>query len=63
MEKSQIIIPFMAMEYAISRVIESLINLDRYLYLIEKGNIHAAIIPIFDKKDSPRNLAIVGWKI
>jgi hypothetical protein len=62
LEKSKLIIPFMAMECAASRVIESAINLDRYLYLIEKENIGAAIVSIFDKTISPRNLAIVGWK-
>jgi hypothetical protein len=61
-EKSKFIIPFMAMECAASRVIESALALDRYLYLMEHENVGAAIVPIFDKSKSPRNLAIVGWK-
>jgi hypothetical protein len=61
-EKSKYIIPFMAMECAASRVIECAISLDRYLYLIEHENVGAAIVPIFDKSKSPRNLAIVAWK-
>lgn len=35
--EGRIIIPFMALECALSRVIEGLILLDRYLYLVSQG--------------------------
>jgi hypothetical protein len=37
MDYSEFVVPLMATEYALSRVIESLILLDRFLFLKEQG--------------------------
>src|SRR6478752_1480241 len=45
------------------KVIESVIALDRYLFLTENGGQCVDIIPIFDYKISPRNLMLIANKI
>lgn len=42
-------------------VIESLIAVDRYWYLVESGAEDVDVVPIFDYRVSPRNLMIVGY--
>ncbi|WPH04733.1 CRA-b-like protein, protein [Acrodontium crateriforme] len=45
-----------------SKVVESVIAIDRYLFLVEQGMKGVDVIPIFDFKISPRNLMIVAEK-
>eukprot|EP01125_Pyxidicula_operculata_P000710 TRINITY_DN10661_c0_g1_i1.p1 TRINITY_DN10661_c0_g1~~TRINITY_DN10661_c0_g1_i1.p1 ORF type:complete len:134 (-),score=17.43 TRINITY_DN10661_c0_g1_i1:28-429(-) len=56
------LILWFAMECALSRIVESFLVLDRFLYMEEHPNVLSSIIPIFDKKLSPRNLALVSKK-
>ncbi|KAG5676349.1 hypothetical protein PVAND_006191 [Polypedilum vanderplanki] len=51
---------FVRLLYA--RTIETIIHLDRYLYLLENNIKHVYLVRIFDSVISPRNLAIVGIK-
>ncbi|KAJ0329619.1 hypothetical protein COL5a_004184 [Colletotrichum fioriniae] len=44
------------------KVVESVIALDRYLFLIENGGQNVDVVPIFDYKISPRNLMLVANK-
>lgn len=44
------------------RVVESVIALDRWFYLKEKGADEVGVLPVFDYKYSPRNLMIVAEK-
>ncbi|KHN96033.1 uncharacterized protein MAM_06138 [Metarhizium album ARSEF 1941] len=45
-----------------SKVVESLIAMDRYCYLQEQGAEGVDVVPIFDFKVSPRNLMVVAEK-
>lgn len=45
-----------------SKPIEALINLDRYLYLLERGIKHVYLVKLFDPAISPRHLALIGIK-
>jgi hypothetical protein len=44
------------------KVVESVIALDRYLFLVEHGAENVDVVPIFDLKVSPRNLMITARK-
>ncbi|KAH8895196.1 hypothetical protein GQ53DRAFT_714806 [Thozetella sp. PMI_491] len=44
------------------KIVESVIALDRYWYLVEQSADQVDIVPIFDFKVSPRNLMIVAEK-
>jgi hypothetical protein len=44
------------------KVVESIIAIDRYSFLVERGIPFVDIVPMFDYKASPRNLVIVGDK-
>ncbi|KAK1482419.1 hypothetical protein CTAM01_13579 [Colletotrichum tamarilloi] len=44
------------------KVVESVIALDRYLFLTENGGQHVDVVPIFDYSISPRNLMLVADK-
>ena len=44
------------------RVVESAIALDRVFFLLEAGQHDVDVLPIFDYKESPRNLMIVASK-
>ena len=44
------------------KVVESVIALDRYWFLLEQGAAQVDIVPIFDFKVSPRNLMLVADK-
>ncbi|KAK1623688.1 methyltransferase domain-containing protein [Colletotrichum phormii] len=44
------------------KVVESVIALDRYLFLAENGGQNVDVVPIFDYKISPRNLMFVADK-
>lgn len=46
-----------------AKVIESMIVVDRWLWLMEQDEVEKAWVePVFDHKESPRNLVIVGVK-
>lgn len=44
------------------KAVESIINLDRYWFLVENAASETDIVPIFDYKISPRNLMMVAEK-
>ncbi|KAK8054956.1 hypothetical protein PG993_000183 [Apiospora rasikravindrae] len=44
------------------KLVESVIALDRYCYLVEQGTQHVDVVPIFDYSISPRNLMMVARK-
>lgn len=44
------------------KIVESVIALDRYLFLIENGGNEVEVLPLFDYKVSPRNLMLVASK-
>lgn len=46
----------------LAKSIETLISLDRYLYLLERDIRHVYLVKIFDPTISPRNLAIIAIK-
>ncbi|KAI9189553.1 hypothetical protein H9P43_000986 [Blastocladiella emersonii ATCC 22665] len=45
-----------------AEAIESLILVDRYLWIVEDGRGDAVLFPLFDHVDSPRNCVILGIK-
>jgi hypothetical protein len=51
------LMPWLTLQLALAPVLESLVILDRYLFLIEHANVEAEIVPVFDVVTSPRNLA------
>ncbi|PKI49139.1 hypothetical protein CRG98_030485 [Punica granatum] len=56
--------PYWSLRAAIGGVLETLILLDRLLFLQEQGiPLKAFMLPIFDPSLSPRNVAIVAMKI
>ncbi|KAK7923746.1 hypothetical protein PG985_007817 [Apiospora marii] len=44
------------------KLVESVIALDRYCYLVEQGASEVDVVPIFDYRVSPRNLMMVARK-
>jgi SAM-dependent methyltransferase len=44
------------------RVVESIIALDRVFYLRENGMEGVGVVPVFEYRESPRNLMVVGMK-
>ena len=53
-----------ALRAALGPLLETLIILDRLLFLQEQGSaLEACLLPIFDPKISPRNVAIIAKKI
>lgn len=44
------------------RVVESVIALDRWFYLVEQGSMDVKVLPMFDYRLSPRNLVITARK-
>ncbi|XP_015888360.3 uncharacterized protein LOC107423331 [Ziziphus jujuba] len=60
---SELIGPYWSLRAALGPVLETLILLDRLLFLQEQGSsIEAVILPIFDPALSPRNVAIIAEK-
>eukprot|EP01113_Clastostelium_recurvatum_P050115 TRINITY_DN9415_c0_g1_i7.p1 TRINITY_DN9415_c0_g1~~TRINITY_DN9415_c0_g1_i7.p1 ORF type:complete len:514 (-),score=130.30 TRINITY_DN9415_c0_g1_i7:234-1580(-) len=43
-------------------VIESLVLLDRWMFLDEHPHITARLVPVFNEDMSPRNIAVLAWK-
>ncbi|KAG5000481.1 hypothetical protein AAZX31_08G171100 [Glycine max] len=56
--------PYWSLRAALGPLLETLIILDRLLFLQEQGSaLEACLLPIFDPKISPRNVAIIAKKI
>lgn len=56
--------PYWSLRAALGPLLETLILLDRLLFLKEQGDsVEAALFPIFDPELSPRNVAIIAKKI
>lgn len=61
---AELIGPYWSLRASLGAVLETLILLDRLLFLQEKGSsLEAFMLPAFDPSLSPRNLAIVAVKI
>ncbi|KAI3407214.1 Methyltranfer_dom domain-containing protein [Psidium guajava] len=61
---AELIGPYWSLRAGLGAVLETLILLDRLLFLQEKGSsLEAFMLPAFDPSLSPRNLAIVAVKI
>eukprot|EP00898_Chlorokybus_atmophyticus_P006738 jgi/Chlat1/7065/Chrsp56S06714 len=56
--------PFWSLRTVLAPPLESLILLDRLMYLREQhgSNIEAMLVPLFDPAVSPRNVAVVAWR-
>jgi len=52
---------YCTLQVVLAPVLESLIVIDRYLYLTERG-VTCHVLPVFDAATSPRNLAIIARK-
>ncbi|XP_052178307.1 uncharacterized protein LOC127792047 isoform X3 [Diospyros lotus] len=60
----ELIGPFWSLRAALGPVSETLLLLDRLLFLQEQGNaMEAVMLPVFDPKLSPRNVALIAKKI
>ncbi|XP_043689488.1 protein RRNAD1 isoform X5 [Telopea speciosissima] len=60
---SELVGPYWSLRAALGPLLETLILLDRLLFLQEQGNmVEATVVPIFDPRLSPRNVAIIAWK-
>uniref|UniRef100_A0A0D9Y1B2 Methyltransferase domain-containing protein n=1 Tax=Leersia perrieri TaxID=77586 RepID=A0A0D9Y1B2_9ORYZ len=56
--------PFWCLRAALGPLVETYILLDRLLFLQEQGSvIEASLFPLFDPTMSPRNMAIIAWKL
>lgn len=56
--------PYWTLRAALGPVLETLLLLDRLLYLQEQGNVlsQAVMVPLFDPVLSPRNVALIATK-
>lgn len=52
---------FQFLQFALQPVLETVILLDRVLYLRE-NNVDAYVMPVFDDHVSPRSLAVIATK-
>lgn len=57
--------PYWTLRAALGPVLETLLLLDRLLYLQEQSNVlsQAVMVPLFDPVLSPRNVALIATKI
>lgn len=56
--------PYWSLRAALGPLLETLILLDRLLFLQEQGGaLEAYLLPIFDPNISPRNVAVIAKKI
>ncbi|KAL1556087.1 putative methyltransferase-like protein 25 isoform X1 [Salvia divinorum] len=64
-EFSELIGPYWTLRAALGPILETLLLLDRLLYLQEQSNVlsEAVMVPLFDPVLSPRNVALIGIKI
>ncbi|XP_040394946.1 protein RRNAD1 [Cygnus olor] len=53
------VLAFLSLALLLAPLVESLILLDRLLYLREQG-FQCALVPLFDPRFSPRNLVLVA---
>ncbi|KAF1866877.1 hypothetical protein Lal_00018263 [Lupinus albus] len=61
---SDLIGPYWSLRAALGPLLETLILLDRLLFLQEQGSkLEAYLLPIFDPNISPRNVAIIAKKV
>ncbi|XP_044386846.1 protein RRNAD1 isoform X2 [Triticum aestivum] len=61
---SEFIGPFWCLRAALGPLVETYILLDRLLFLQEQGSaVEASLFPLFDPAMSPRNMALVAWKL
>ncbi|KAM7492846.1 hypothetical protein LguiA_035767 [Lonicera macranthoides] len=61
---AELIGPYWTLRAALGPVLETLILLDRLLFLQEEGSsVESLILPIFDPALSPRNMALIAKKI
>ena len=60
----ELIGPYWSLRAALGPVLETILLLDRLLFLQEQGNsLKVLMLPIFDPALSPRNVALISWKI
>ncbi|KAJ0571640.1 hypothetical protein HanHA300_Chr05g0192431 [Helianthus annuus] len=60
----EVIGPYWSLRAALGPVLETLILLDRLLFLQEQGDsVEAIMVPIFNPNISPRNVALIAKKI
>ncbi|XBH89521.1 hypothetical protein VPH35_081400 [Triticum aestivum] len=56
--------PFWCLRAALGPLVETYVLLDRLLFLQEQGSaVEASLFPLFDPAMSPRNMALVAWKL
>lgn len=60
-DEDKAMLAYCTLQVVLAPVLESLIVLDRYLYLTERG-VQCHVLPVFDAATSPRNLAIIARK-
>ncbi|CAA2984712.1 RRNAD1 isoform X1 [Olea europaea subsp. europaea] len=61
---AELIGPYWTLRAALGPVLETLLLLDRLLFLQESSNmVEAVILPIFDPVLSPRNVALIAKKL
>lgn len=60
----ELIGPYWSLRAALGPVLETILLLDRLLFLQEKGNsLKILMLPVFNPTLSPRNVAFISWKI
>ncbi|NWW84772.1 RRNAD protein, partial [Rhynochetos jubatus] len=59
LEQQHKVVAFFSLTLLLAPLVETLILLDRLLYLREQG-FHCALVPLFDPRFSPRNLVLVA---
>ncbi|XP_057765319.1 uncharacterized protein LOC130986063 isoform X2 [Salvia miltiorrhiza] len=64
-EFSELVGPYWTLRAALGPILETLLLLDRLLYLQEQSNVlsEAVMVPLFDPVLSPRNVALIARKI
>ncbi|KAG6405192.1 hypothetical protein SASPL_132778 [Salvia splendens] len=64
-EFSELVGPYWTLRAALGPILETLLLLDRLLYLQEQSNVlsEAVMVPLFDPILSPRNVALIARKI
>ncbi|KAL4228269.1 Ribosomal RNA adenine dimethylase domain-containing protein 1 [Mactra antiquata] len=60
-ERWKDVVAFYTIRLALAPVIETLLLLDRMIFLYEKGH-SSSLIPVFDPELSPRNFVLLSWK-
>lgn len=64
MMMQEMIGPYWSLRATLGPVLETLILLDRLLFLQEQGDsVEAVMLPIFNPSVSPRNVALIAKKV